>query len=68
MKYPILQLTSKQELEVKKIKKIYRYDNIRYTITSILKSTGLYNLLLPFRNNRFCYEKLYKHSRKYDQK
>ena len=39
--------------EVKKIKKIYRYDNIRYTITSILKSTGLYNLLLPFRKSIF---------------
>ena len=35
--------------EVKKIKKIYRYDNIRYAITSILKSTGLYSFLLPFR-------------------
>ena len=37
--------------EVKKIKKIYRYDNIRYAITSILKSTGLYSFLLPFRKN-----------------
>ncbi len=35
--------------EVKKIKKIYRYDNIRYAITSIFKSTGLYSLLLPLR-------------------
>ena len=37
--------------EVKKIKKIYRYDNTRYAITSILKSTGLYNFLLPLRKN-----------------
>ena len=37
--------------EVKKIKKIYRYDNTRYAITSILKSTGLYRFLLPFRKN-----------------
>ena len=37
--------------EVKKIKKIYRYDNIRFKITSILKSTGLYSFLLPFRKN-----------------
>jgi len=35
--------------ELKKIKKIYRYDNIRYAITSIFKSTGLYSLLLPLR-------------------
>ena len=35
--------------EVKKIKKIYRYDNIRYTITSILKITGLYSFLFPLR-------------------
>ena len=35
--------------EVKKIKKIYRYDNIRYAITSILKSIGLYSLLLPLK-------------------
>ena len=37
--------------EVKKIKKIYRYDNTRYAITSILKSTGLYSFLLPLRKN-----------------
>ena len=37
--------------ELKKIKKIYRYDNTRYAITSILKSTGLYSLLLPLRKN-----------------
>ncbi len=37
--------------EVRKIKKIYKYDNIRYAITNILKSTGLYNFLLPFRKN-----------------
>ena len=35
--------------EVKKIKKIYRYDNIRYTITRILKTTGLYSFLFPLR-------------------
>ena len=35
--------------EIKKIKNIYRYDNIRYAITSILKSIGLYSLLLPLK-------------------
>ena len=37
--------------EVKKIKKIYRYNNIIYAISSILKSTGLYSFLLPLRKN-----------------
>ena len=37
--------------EVKKTKKIYRYDNIRCMIAKILRSTGLYNLLLPFRKS-----------------
>ena len=37
--------------EVKKIKKIYRYDNTRYAITKMLKSTGLYSILLPLRKN-----------------
>ena len=35
--------------EVKKIKKIYKNDIIRINITKIIKSTGLYNLLLPIR-------------------
>jgi len=35
--------------EVKKIRKIYRNDIIRFMITKIIKSTGLYNLLLPIR-------------------
>ena len=37
--------------EVKKIKRIYKYDNIRYAITNILKSTGLHSFLMPLRKN-----------------
>ena len=37
--------------ESKKIKKIYRNDNIRYTITNILRIIGIYKFLLPLRKS-----------------
>ena len=35
--------------EVKKIKKIYKNDNIRFFISKILKTLKIYNFLIPFR-------------------
>lgn len=37
--------------ELKFSKKIYRNDKIRYSITKTLKAMGIYNILLPLRNN-----------------
>ena len=37
--------------EIKKIKKIYIQDNIRYKITKILKVLGIYKILLPLRKS-----------------
>ena len=37
--------------EIKKIKKIYKNDNIRYAITRMLKNMRIYNFFFPLRKS-----------------